>query len=193
MKLHRILLLIAIIATTTGLAGFAPLTYFWYENRTALAESDSTPIVPAQEPVPDPTRITGKPASLSIPSLGIDLRVADGAYNTETAAWTLSNDKAHFALPSTQPNNLEGNTFLYGHYRRTVFAQLHKISPGAEVHLTTDNGHRFIYAYRENSTVDPTNADIFAYEGPPQLTIQTCSGTWFQNRQLFFFDLKQVL
>jgi hypothetical protein len=38
----------------------------------------------------------------------------------------------------------------------------------------------------------PTDATLFEYKGKPILTIQTCSGVWYQNRQLFTFDLERT-
>jgi LPXTG-site transpeptidase (sortase) family protein len=191
MKLHRLLFIGAAIVIVAGLAGLAPYAYFWNQNR--IAQASASPIyLPERAPLPDPkpTLVTGKPVRLLIPSLDIDLTVAEGTYNTKTKAWTLSKDKAHYALPSIQPNNEQGNTFIYGHYRRQVFSSLRKVTDGAVVHIVTDNGYKFVYTYRSTQVVHPTNVDIFAYTGKPQLTLQTCTGALFQDRQHFFFDFK---
>lgn len=191
MKFHRSLLLISITAILIGIAGLLPYAYFWNQNR--IAQASASPVyLPERAPLPDPkpTLVTGKPVRLLIASLDVDLAVADGTYNTKTKAWTLSKDKAHYALPSIQPNNEQGNTFIYGHYRRQVFSSLRKLADGAVAHLITDNGYKFTYVYRGNQVVHPTNVDIFAYTGKPQLTLQTCTGALFQDRQHFFFDFK---
>lgn len=189
MKLHRFLFMIATVVILAGLAGFVPYVYFWNRDRVVHANAGVV-MVPERAPLPapKPELITGKPVRLVVPSLNIDLQVVDGLYSTETKKWTLSKDKVHYALPSIQPNNEQGNTFIYGHYRPEVLARLHKITSGAEVQIITDNGYSFSYTYRENQVVDPSNVDIFAYTGKPQLTIQTCTGAWMQNRQLFFFE-----
>lgn len=196
MTLHRKLLLLAFFCIALGLAGLTPLAYFSWQNKVAVAQSSpvaAAPVVtpaPTQKPTPaTPVIVSGKPLKLIIPSLSIDLVVADGAYNAKTGAWTLSRDQAHYALPSAQPNNENGNTLIYGHYRREVFARLHKITPGALVHIDTENGYRFTYTYRNTQAVNPSDTSILAYQGKPQLTIQTCSGAFMQNRQLFYFDL----
>lgn len=191
MKLHRVLVLISIVVTVAGLAGLAPYVYFWHKNQAAITGAESAITIPSQAPLPEqtPELIVGKPTRLHIPSLDIDLNVVDGSYDANTHSWTLSTDKAHYALPSMQPNNAHGNTLIYGHNRKEVFARLPNIAPGAKAYVTTSNGYKFTYEYNSSKTVDPTNVDIFAYEGAPQLTVQTCTGTWFQNRQLFTFRL----
>ncbi len=188
--LHKILFIISAVAILGGLAALLPYAYFWNQNRIAAASVIEIPIQAELPPAPD--LITGKPTHLSVPSLDLELAIADGIYNESSKTWSLSKDKAHYALATVQPNNKQGNTFIYGHYRPEVFARLKKITVGSEVTITTDNGHRFTYIYRETQTVDPSNVDILAYQGVPQLTIQTCSGAWMQNRQLYFFDFARV-
>ena len=148
---------------------------------------------PAVGQLTDQPVISGEPASISIPSLGVNLSIAPGVYDAKTGAWTLSNDKAQYAVMTPQPNNQSGNTFIYGHYRKGVFATLHDIRPGAKAVVTTADGKAFTYVYRSERTVAPQDSQgIFDYEGAPILTVQTCSGVFFQNRQLFTFDLESV-
>lgn len=137
--------------------------------------------------------VSGNPVRLQIPSLGMDLPVIPGYYNSHTQKWTLTTDKVQYATITPQPNNLVGNTFLYGHYRREVFARLHTIPSGASAVVTTDNGHTFYYLLDSEKVVSPSDsAAIFDYRGAPILTIQTCTGLLFQNRQLFIFKLVRV-
>jgi LPXTG-site transpeptidase (sortase) family protein len=193
MKLHRILLTTGIAAVLLGLAGLAPLAYYKAQNQKAMAQPPSVQVpAVALALEPKPSLVTGKPAHLSISSLGIDLAVVDGAYNTKNGTWTLSKDKAHYALPSQQPNNESGNTLIYGHYRKGVFSNLHKLAAGAQVVITSDNGYRFTYTFQKSETVNPADTSLFTYTGAPRLTIQTCTGAFMQNRQLFYFTLTNV-
>lgn len=191
---HRKLQILGATIIIGGIAVMTPFALIWHQNRTALAKSGPAISVPAVAPLPapKPALITGKPVRLEIPSLGFNLEVADGVYNPKTATWSLSRDKAHYALPSTQPNNEEGNTLIYGHYRKEVFARLHLIKEGAQVFVTTDNGYRFTYTFQKTEAYDPADTSIFAYTGAPQLTIQTCSGAYMQNRQMFHFTFDGV-
>lgn len=187
MTTHKKILIASAITTVIGATGFLPGAYYWYRDRQLKS------VVPAQvsaEPLPAPTRkvISGQPIRLSIPSLSIDLTVAEGAYNQQTKEWTLSTDKAHYADITPQPNDYLGNTLIYGHYRPEVFAYLHNIQPGAQVTVHTQNGYKFVYKYRDNKVTDPSDTSLFDYRGKPILTLQTCTGAWMQNRQLFTFD-----
>lgn len=189
MKLHRQLRFLALALILAGLIGIVPLGYFNWRNKVAVAQGTAT--IATQSPVkPNPSvnLVTGKPVSIAIPSLQMNLQIIDGVYKQSTGQWTLTLDKAQFALPSAQPNNQSGNTLIYGHYRKAVFAYLHLIQPGAQATLTTANGYQFTYTYQSSQAFDPTDTSIFAYDGPPRLTIQTCSGTFFQHRQMYYFQ-----
>src|SRR5207253_927976 len=91
--------------------------------------------------------IEGKPIRIVIPGVNIDVGVADGIYNPRTQSWTLSTNKAHYALMTPEPNNQGGNTFIYGHNRREVFNRLGKLAVGQMVYIYTDNNHFFTYKY----------------------------------------------
>jgi len=194
MKTNKKIFSVGVVVCGIGLLGLVPSTYFWYHSKQITEAA----IVSGGEAVTTPTVVvapeinTGRPSSLSIPSLGINLNVADGIYNPKTGSWTLSNNKAHYALNTVQPNDVQGNTLIYGHYRPGVFATLKSIKVGSEVQVRTDNGLTFTYKYTGNRVVTPDDGSIFKYEGKPILTIQTCTGAFMQNRQLFNFEFVSV-
>lgn len=193
MKKRGALLITGFLCIIGGfLASYGPLQDYWQGKQVATAlevpfseavkssVSTSTP-APAIE-------ATGKPSRLQIPSLSIDLVVEDGHYNEKAKTWTLSKDKAHYAVGTPLLNNKEGNTFIYGHNRKEVFQKLSRIKKGAEVIVTADTGKQFVYQYISAYETHPNDDTLFSYEGAPILTLQTCSGMWYQNRQLFTFN-----
>jgi LPXTG-site transpeptidase (sortase) family protein len=182
MKMKRLLLIISTTLILAGLTGIFGIFYYNHRGSAMPVTGVQTHTVQAK-----PETISGTPVKLSIPSLDMKLVVAPGKYNKKTGEWTLSRDKAHFAELSIPPNNQEGNTFIYGHHRPEVFTSLKKVKQGDKAIITTDNGYRFTYVFESHDTVWPTDTSIFAYSGPPQLTIQTCTGVFMQDRQLFYF------
>lgn len=152
--------------------------------------------VPSQSPQEkrssDFTIISGKPTALTIPDLAIDLAVKDGVYDTNAKTWSLSTDAAHYALITPEPNNMGGNTFIYGHNRKNIFSKLGTIKAGTKAYVKTDNGNTFTYVFRKSIETTPYDDTLFHYVGTPILTLQTCSGLWYQNRQLFTFDFVEV-
>ncbi len=195
MKTSKKIMIIGATTSVMGLVGLVPSVYFWHLNRQiteAAASNMHMTTVTRPTVVEAPKTITGKPSRLIIPSLNKDLPVADGVYDAKTGQWSLSLNQAHYALMTVQPNDKQGNTLIYGHYRPEVFATLHTIQPGATVQVMTSNGHAFTYKYVGSKTVAPTDTSILGYEGKPMLTIQTCTGAFMQNRQLFSFDLVNV-
>jgi len=155
-----------------------------------FTEANTHAVVPTTTQIAQ--KIEGKPVRIRIPSLNIDLPVIDGYHNLKTQTWTLTKNKVQYAVDTPLANNIEGNTFLYGHNRHEVFRSLSKIKLGAEAIIETDNGHTFTYVFKGALETTPDDSSLFRYQGKPILTVQTCSGAWYQNRQLFTFDLKDV-
>ncbi len=195
-RIHKIALITGALLCVVGAVGAAPTVYF---NTTHHGTVSAQPAFPTPKttatPVATPAKpvTSGHPVSISIPSVKInDVPVVDGYYNAKTQDWTLGLHTAQWGTMTPEPNDTSGNTYIYGHYRPEVFAYLHVIKPGAEATVTTDNGLKFIYTFTDSVNVDPTDVSLFNYQGPPILTVQTCSGSWFQNRQLFKFSFTRV-
>jgi LPXTG-site transpeptidase (sortase) family protein len=175
--------------------GYGPLTNYWQSRHTAKALTvpfSTAAQIGAPQPHPVTQVVSGKPVRFQLPALHMDLQVIDGYHNLKNDTWTLSKDKVQYATMTPLANNSEGNTFIYGHNRKGVFNTLYQVKPGDEVIITTDNGHVFTYKFRSSYVTTPSDDSLFHYQGVPILTVQTCSGLWYQNRQLFTFDFVSV-
>jgi hypothetical protein len=161
-----------------------------YANQAPAA---SGPVTISAPPVLPPAAISGRPVSLSVQSLGLRLNVETGEYNQASDSWTLSGLNAHFATVTSLANNSAGNTFIYGHNNNDVFGPLKRLQPNAEVEITTDNGSIFYYSLVNSKTVAPSDVSIFNYSGPPILTIQTCTGAFHEQRELYQFKFERVV
>ncbi|MBA3758358.1 sortase [Candidatus Saccharibacteria bacterium] len=158
-----------------------------------VSSSRAVTIPQAKSVVQKPDAVIGKPVRLVIPSLNLQLQIDEGFYNPADASWTLSGFNAHFAMPSMLANDQTGNTLLYGHNNKDVFGPLKQLAPGAIVEVLTDNNHLFYYKLQSTTTIPPEDVSIFAYEGPPILTLQTCSGNWNELRTMSTFTLDRVV
>lgn len=181
--------ILGVTVCLAGIAGLLPLQYQWIQQKQALASAASI-VVPAVAPAPV-ADVSGHPTRITVPNLGIDLKVIDGTYNARNGAWTLTDYAAQYALPSTLPNNKSGNTLIYGHATKEIFEPLLKATPGTEAHVYTAEGYVFTYVFTSSEAVKPTTTDVFQYTGASRLTLQTCTGTWSQNRQLHYFSFKK--
>jgi len=188
MKKRYIIILASLFIAAGALVGYDPFMRYWRSNHPN-ANSTFSNVVEVKPVATPASKISGKPVRIYIPSLDIDIPVIDGFYNAKSQTWTLTNDKAQYATITPEANNEAGNTFIYGHNRREVFSKLARIKPGEQAVIYTDNGHRFTYNFRTSVETDPYDDSLFHYQGAPILTLQTCSGIWYQNRQLFTFDL----
>lgn len=192
MKLRYTLTVSAFFVAAGLLIGYGPyiqyrddrkpvhITTFAAANKAVLGASTTTPVKIA---------IEGNPVRIHIPSLSIDLKVANGYYDSGAKTWTLSRNMAQYATMTPKANNTAGNTFIYGHDIQPVFAKLKRIKFGDQAIVYTDNGHFFTYNFTSSIVTTPYDDSLFAYNGSPILTLQTCSGIWSQNRQLFTFVL----
>ncbi len=188
---QKVLITVGTLLIAVGaVLGYGPFIRQRQEANTVGAESRLRE--PLTEFQAEDEEFAGKPITLSLPSLEFEGELADGEYDPGTKNWTLSKDQAHYALNTALANTTAGNTFIYGHNNKQVFSRLHDLKLGDQAIITTDNGHTFTYEYYTATVTTPWDTSLFAYEGSPILTIQTCSGGWYQNRSLFAFELVEA-
>jgi sortase (surface protein transpeptidase) len=135
---------------------------------------------------------SGIPSRIVISSLGMDLAVGTGSYDSNTGNWTIDDTKAYFADVSVPANDRGGTTLIYGHNQGPVFGALHTISPGAETVVYSDSGYNFHYIYQSMRQVLPNDTSVFQDNGKPILILLTCSGGWDKYRSLYVFKLESV-
>ncbi len=184
-----------IVLAGAGLS-YDQFTEYWRSKHVAqvLTVPFSTAASAGSKPVGAPAQpVSGKPVRFQIPALNIDLPIIDGHYDEGSKTWTLSKDKVQYAVNTPLANNTEGNTFIYGHNRAGVFKTLYQIKPGDKAIVTADTGHVFTYKFKAAYETSPSDQSLFQYQGSPIMTVQTCSGIWYQNRQLFTFTLEKVV
>ena len=152
----------------------------------------ATPITPVS--ITEAVIVTaGKPASIAIPRLAIDLPTDDGVYDAANKTWSLSGTRAHFALPSVVANDYQGTTLIYGHNNKDVFGKLKQLAPGDSMQIKAVNGHVFNYTFEKASDVQPNDLSVFKVDGPPRAVLQTCSGSWNEIRTLYYFKFDKVV
>lgn len=194
-KTNRLVTKLAVLLIAIGIvAGLIEVGLVWYRQSSSVkAEPLSQVLNTGQKVENKEPEISGTPVHISIPSLQIDLQVIPGYYYPKTNSWTLSNDKAQYGTMTAKSNNKSDATFIYAHAKDNVFGKLPKVVSGGEAIVTTDNGHRFIYKFRQSTITRPDDTTIFSYSGKPVLILQTCTGVWYQDRQLFVFDFSKVI
>ncbi|MDQ5982397.1 MAG: sortase [Patescibacteria group bacterium] len=154
--------------------------------------AESKKLVPTPVAHVSPETISGEPSHISVPSLRISTDIIPGYYNKVDSSWTLSTTKAMYATLTAKPNSQSGNTYIYAHARTGLFANLANAKKGTEVVVTTANGHEFTYLYSYAHDVNPSDTSVLNPTNKPQLTLQTCSGIWSENRYLVVFHLVGV-
>ncbi|MEJ0072611.1 MAG: sortase [Candidatus Saccharibacteria bacterium] len=192
-------IIIPIIGTLLVLGGLSVLFIQIRNQRTSIVsmppapahQTVNTSLAPAAQPV---GYLTGNPVSIAIPSLDLSVGIIPGYYDAQTQQWTLTKTDAQYATITPEPNNAQGNTFIYGHALSNIFGALHKMPSGAEAVVTTDNGHVFYYKLVGEQVVQPQDSDaVLTATAQPTLTLQTCTGLLWQNRQLFSFNLEKAI
>ncbi len=164
-----------------------------HNQNVILAKAMQSPFVPLSSN--NVAAISGRPVRIVIPASGVDLPVDPGYYDPTQSAWTLSGYRAQFAMISTLANNIAGDTFSYGHNNDYVFGALRHVTPtpGAEALIYTDNGHVFAYSFENVYSLGPDDTSVLSYQGPPVLTIQTCTGSVNEWRTMYRFDFLRVV
>lgn len=184
--------LINLIGLAFALYCLNPLL-FHKTNTVALSRAQQKPFQPPALLFPEV--VSGLPVRLIIPGSAIDIPVDRGYYQASTDSWTLSGYRAQFAMTSTLPNNIEGNTFIYGHNNDFVFGSLRHYTPkiGAEALVFTTNDHEFEYDFVKSFSLAPYETNVINSNGPPMLTIQTCTGSLNQWRTMYQFNFIKVV
>jgi LPXTG-site transpeptidase (sortase) family protein len=133
----------------------------------------------------------GKPVWVSIPRLSLGVNVEAGSSDRDGRKWTLSWTKAYYATVSAIPNDLAGNTVIYGHNVKEVFGRTEDLKIGDRLFIRTDKGLLVTYRFFSSFDVDPSDTSIFDYQGKPIVTLITCSGILDQKRRLMQFELAE--
>lgn len=134
----------------------------------------------------------GVPTHLYIPSLGLNLEVIKGSYDSLLATWTLTPNKAQFATATRELNTKGGLSLIYGHDVPKVFKATANMKLGDLVEVQTENGFVFTYKYVSSEVISPDDTGFLSYKGKPRLSLLTCTGLWYQYRHLMNFNLVGV-
>lgn len=172
--------------------GFPAVSYLQKSDEQLKSAATSTVVTPAAVTQPTAPTISGTPSHISLPSRDISIDVAPGYYNAQNQTWTLGPDKAYFATITSEANNKTGNTFIYGHNRNQVFTRLLDAQIGDTAEVTSDNGYTFTYKLASMKDVDPTDTEVMDPTEAPTLSLQTCSGAWYQHRRIYTFTFVEV-
>lgn len=159
------------------------------QDAVTKALSSHTTSVPTKTVTIKPQAVQGTPVKIDIPSVGISQPVDPGYYDPSTGKWTLSYHAVYWASMTSPVNSQTGNTFIYGHDVSQIFGNLLKAQTGDKAIVTTDNGYQFTYTLKSTVAVGPNDTSQIQQTDTPQLTLQTCSGSWYQYRQMFTFTL----
>lgn len=140
--------------------------------------------------------LRGIPVRITVPSISLDLPIVAGTYDSRQQSWSVSDIAANYATNTYKPNSQTGRTLIYGHDRDKIFHKLKELGNGAEVILSTKEGHVFTYRYALNSAhdVQPNDTSIFSHlnSPEPQLILMTCDGFWSQERRIMVFNLEKA-
>jgi LPXTG-site transpeptidase (sortase) family protein len=152
-----------------------------------------TPITKAEKQLAKPIALTGEPAKISIPRLGIDLPIEDGVFDYSNNEWVVVDNAVNFARTTSLPSTGPSNTFMYGHNNNEVLGKTSGLVVGDELLIQTDNGRTFKYVFASDIVTDPSDTTILSAEYDKSiLTLMTCSGFWSQERRLMQFNFVEL-
>ena len=161
-------------------------------NSPAYALTPTIQSAVEKKNLPPKKIISGKPISIHIPKLDLNKEVLPGQYDSKTGIWRISDIGVHFAELSSRINDSSGNSLLYAHNNKWAFGLLYLLEKGDIVEVKTDSGYNFRYIFSHSGDYEPSDTSLFAYSGPPILTLQTCSGYFNEYRHLYTFNLSKV-
>jgi len=201
----RVLLgLVALLIIGGAAAGFwfktaagVKLTLAAQPQQTAQAGA-SVAGAPGGLPVPAVAPLVSAPPASSSPPVRLSIPVI----KVDAAAEPLGVDaQGRMAVPS-KPEDVgwyrlgpspgePGNAVIDGHLDwwtgAAVFWQLARLKIGDEIVVTRADGRRVQFVVDETTTVlyDSLPPGLFATDGPPSLSLITCSGSWDRQKQTY--------
>lgn len=123
------------------------------------------------------------PVELRIASIGKNISLVKGFYSQSNTDWTLSDVEAQY-IAYEQSKSF----YIYGHNSTYIFGDLPQLQQGDQVSLVSLNNIVRKYAFTDKKTVTPYEVDVLNIQGKdPQLILQTCSGWYGQNRDVYYF------
>jgi LPXTG-site transpeptidase (sortase) family protein len=135
--------------------------------------------------------LSGQPVRIELPRIGLVRDVVNGDYDSATQEWTLTDDKAQYAVMTAPLNTKSDQTLIYGHNTPAVLEPVRFVQPGDILTVTTTDGHMFTYVYNYDRVVDPRDTSVLKeHPESPRVVLMTCEGIWSQTRRLLYFDLK---
>lgn len=119
------------------------------------------------------------PIEISIPSIQIKLAVVEGSI--KNGAWEISANSATHLSTSGSPGE-GGNTVIYGHNKKIIFANLPYLSLGRKILIKTQSGKTLTYEVYQKDFVGPDRIDLVSPTSHEELTLYTCWGLFDSQR-----------
>lgn len=102
-----------------------------------------------------------------------DLPVVEG--EIVNGRWSVSNTVATYLNSSARLGN-KGNVIIYGHNRKKIMANLHKVKVNDVILVTDEQGELWRYQVQQVVRVNPVEVSWLQETAEPVLTIYTCAG-----------------
>lgn len=119
------------------------------------------------------------PAKIIINSIGINLNIQEGSI--ADGVWVISQTTATHLINSSVPEET-GNTVIYGHNTKPIFARLFNIKINDQIEIQTKDAKSYLYKVTKTQWVKPTDVNVIAPTDYSVLTIYTCAGFLDQYR-----------
>lgn len=142
--------------------------------------------VPTPSPIPIPPAIDSSPYQLTIDSIGVNAPVvAKGVDAYGVPVVPLNSWQVAWYTFSAQPGT-GGNAVFAGHVTwggRAVFYSLNKLTPGAVIRVSDNDGNSYVYTVTESFTVSESDPNAAAQVMGPTasdiITLITCDGEFY--------------
>jgi sortase A len=118
------------------------------------------------------------PEKIIIPSAGIHANIKSAYVNRND--WVLYKNYVSY-LESSAGLGEYGNTVLYAHNTRELFANLKNVAPNDKILIESD-GKTFSYIVNETKVVEPTQLDIVFPSDSERVTLFTCTDFTYEDR-----------
>lgn len=160
------------------MTGFSYVTSAFMNRASPVEPNIKRSSVNTYQPMPESINDS---RHLELPSLATSLNIKQGLYDSVSRTWTLDQQNAFQIKEAATP-------IFYSHNKKGLFDQLAELKGGELLIVTTAVGERLNFRYVSYKTLDPEDAWILNEITKDQVILFTCTGLFFEARNIFYFQ-----
>jgi LPXTG-site transpeptidase (sortase) family protein len=132
---------------------------------------------PKEKYINEPIKQSENILAIYIPKIGKRLRVdpLNVEITADASKWPISTKGVNLITATGEPGS-GGNSIIFGHDWKSIFGDLHKLTPGDEIIVYRGDNYQRLFRVSKISLADPRDGTLLVNRNQNELTLYTCAG-----------------